>query len=310
MYLLLVRSLVIAILIQLLSLLGSCGYGDAAKAPTETFQSSVSSGLSDTPTRPGSSLPAAQTSPTLSPTSPKMADTTPTLTQLPGSLGMDRAALAALFDALDGENWRKKANWLSEKPIGEWYGVTTNTEGRVVELEFGEWTRRYTLGDNAVYYDEHTGESYVTNGLRGRLPPEIGHLLALQRLVLDGENLIGEIPPELGSLLSLENIDLRNNRLAGTIPPELGNLRNLTNLALSANLLSGEIPAELGNLSRLRYLRLNHNYLSGEVPQEFANLGALAVLELHKTRLVGCIPGELQLRLNARYSNIGNLRYC
>ena len=27
-------------------------------------------------------------------------------------------------------------------------------------------------------------------------------------------------------------------------------------------------------------------------------------------RLVGCIPGELQLRLNARYSNIGNLRYC
>ena len=227
-----------------------------------------------------------------------------------GSIDMDREALVALFDALDGENWRKKINWLSDRPIGEWYGVTTDAKGRVIELEFGEWTRQYALGDNAVYYDDHTGESYVTNELRGKLPPEIGQLFELRRLMLDGESLFGEIPPELGNLLSLEYLNLKNNGLAGTIPVELGSLRNLAELNLAANRLTGEIPAEMGNLARLKYLRLSHNALRGEVPRELIGLEALVVLELHRTRLVGCVPEELRVRLNTRYSNIGSLRFC
>ena len=48
-----------------------------------------------------------------------------------GSVDGDRAALVALYNATDGENWWDKINWLSDKPLGEWYGVITNAQGRV-----------------------------------------------------------------------------------------------------------------------------------------------------------------------------------
>ena len=46
----------------------------------------------------------------------------------------DRAALLALYNAMDGANWRIDWNWLSEKPIRRWHGVTTNGNGRVTAL--------------------------------------------------------------------------------------------------------------------------------------------------------------------------------
>ena len=46
----------------------------------------------------------------------------------------DRAGLVALYNATDGLNWRENTNWLSDAPIGEWHGVTTGPNGRVIEL--------------------------------------------------------------------------------------------------------------------------------------------------------------------------------
>ena len=50
----------------------------------------------------------------------------------------DRAALAALYDATDGPSWLDKTNWLSDLPLDDWYGVTTDDEGRVVALDLSE----------------------------------------------------------------------------------------------------------------------------------------------------------------------------
>ena len=35
----------------------------------------------------------------------------------------DRAALVALYNATDGPNWVDNTNWLTDAPLGEWYGV-------------------------------------------------------------------------------------------------------------------------------------------------------------------------------------------
>ena len=40
----------------------------------------------------------------------------------------DRAALVALYSATDGASWKNSANWLSDAPLDEWYGVTTDFE--------------------------------------------------------------------------------------------------------------------------------------------------------------------------------------
>ena len=50
----------------------------------------------------------------------------------------DRAALVALYNATDGANWYQNQNWLSSAPIGEWYGVVTDSNGRVTELDLYE----------------------------------------------------------------------------------------------------------------------------------------------------------------------------
>ena len=50
-----------------------------------------------------------------------------------GSVASDRAALVALYEATEGANWARDWNWLTERPIGQWYGVTTNSVGRVTK---------------------------------------------------------------------------------------------------------------------------------------------------------------------------------
>ena len=52
-----------------------------------------------------------------------------------GSAETDREALVALYNATDGENWDISDNWLSDAPLGEWDGVTTDDDGRVTELD-------------------------------------------------------------------------------------------------------------------------------------------------------------------------------
>ena len=37
----------------------------------------------------------------------------------------DRAALVALYEATDGPNWVSNEGWLTDAPLGEWYGVDT-----------------------------------------------------------------------------------------------------------------------------------------------------------------------------------------
>ena len=46
----------------------------------------------------------------------------------------DRAVLVELYNATDGANWADNTNWLSDEPMREWHGVTTDDEGRVARL--------------------------------------------------------------------------------------------------------------------------------------------------------------------------------
>ena len=49
----------------------------------------------------------------------------------PDPINPDRAVLVALYEATDGDNWKDNTNWLSDRPLNEWFGVTTNGNGRV-----------------------------------------------------------------------------------------------------------------------------------------------------------------------------------
>ena len=131
------------------------------------------------------------------------------------SVETDRLALTALYNATGGANWSNNTNWLSDEPLGNWHGVTTDADGRVATLDLTE------------------------NRLSGRMPSQLRDLSSLGELRLRNNDLSGPIPPELGSLSRLEWLDLALNRLTGSIPSGLRHLSNLKRLSLSGNQLSG-----------------------------------------------------------------------
>ena len=181
----------------------------------------------------------------------------------------DREVIEALYEATGGVSWTNSTNWKTSAPLGAWYGVTTDTAGRVTRLELGE------------------------NGLTGSLPPALGSLVSLERLSLWENELTGPIPGELGNLANLERLSLGGNDLTGPIPDELGNLANLELLYLWGNELTGPVPAWLGNLTRLRWLLLSTNELTGPIPVELRNLVQLEWLYLWGNQLTGPVPAWL-----------------
>jgi len=200
----------------------------------------------------------------------------------------DREILVRLYEATDGPNWENNTNWLTEAPLRQWHGVTTDADGRVQRLDL------------------------LFNGLHGVVPPEIGGLSNLQHLnlVTDDRGLTGPIPPELGQLRQLRYLALAHNGLVGPIPPEIGNASSLQYLELANNHLTGVIPGELGQLTRLESLSLQLNTLSGELPHALGDLARLRYLGLHRNLLLGPIPASL-LRIDLRRFDFeDNLGLC
>ena len=205
----------------------------------------------------------------------------------------DRAALEAFYDATGGPDWTDSTNWKTDAPLGEWYGVTTDTAGRVQSL---------ALWENALAGPIPPALGSLTNlrtlylggnALSGPIPAPLGNLTNLEVLRLGWNSLIGPIPPELGSLTNLEYLELYSNALTGPIPPELGSLTNLKYLMLGSNPLTGPIPPELGSLTNLRQLFLDWNALAGPIPPELGSLTRLEYLSLGSNALTGPIPPAL-----------------
>ena len=236
----------------------------------------------------------------------------------------DRSPLMDLHGATDGNDWTARGNWGSDAPLGDWYGVEANAEGRVVALRLSE------------------------NGLRGHLPESLGDLAFLAELRVDGNALTGPLP------LSLSRLGLRQLHYVGTmlctlsdeafrewlaaIPSREGEelacneerqdlallyealggpgWRNSTNwltdapletwwgiqvdesgrvsdIQLFSNRLSGRIPSRIGRFPHLRRLRLDANQIRGPIPPELGELTELRRLELNANDLRGAIPREL-----------------
>ena len=85
----------------------------------------------------------------------------------------DRAALAALYNATNGSSWRDDTNWLSNRPLGGWHGVSTDADGRVTKLVL------------------------VSNQLSGPIPSELGNLANLRALSLGNNQFSGCVPVKL-----------------------------------------------------------------------------------------------------------------
>ena len=171
-------------------------------APTATPEAPAATVETILPNQPATPIPAStMLRPTTTPIPSPVATPTPyptpmalpTLTPLPtpdpSLVPSDRDVLVVLYDSTSGDGW------LTDAPLDEWQGVTTDSDGRVTEL------------------------TLAYNDLAGMLPREIGYLTELRTLDLSiNYALVGDLPRALGNLTKLKSLVLQGTSVSGEIP--------------------------------------------------------------------------------------------
>lgn len=202
----------------------------------------------------------------------------------------ERAALDALYEATNGDNWVNNTGWTNDVPgtLCSRYGVSC-ISGRVSALNMQTVLNNLARG----------------NGLSGTLPQELGDLTELRNLTLPHNDLSGPLPEFLGTLEQLRQINLSGNLFTGSIPANLGNLTQLQHLQLGGNKLTGSIPETLADLDALQTLTLTSNQLSGSIPAALGAMPSLINLLLQSNQLTGSLPPELGNLSNLVLFNAG-----
>lgn len=124
----------------------------------------------------------------------------------------ERAALVALYEATQGDHWKKRAGWLG--PPGTecgWEGVRCMPAD--VEQYADEGVVACAQRLNVV-----TDLSLYENNLAGIIPAALADLTHLKELDLMGNNLTGPLPERLGGLSELEELYIADSGLSGPVP--------------------------------------------------------------------------------------------
>ena len=197
----------------------------------------------------------------------------------------ERAALVALYNATDGAHWKNNTNWCSDKPLSEWYGISTDPEtNRVVGLDLSH------------------------NGLNGALPAEMANLRRLNSLFLyETEGFITNLDPifdlpnleelafGIGSQWDEKAIGGNEEQLIQShmmaVPAGIGKLKSLKRLFASG--INADLPEEFFGLENLETLSL-WSFNTGRPLQvgfgKLTNLRALTISSLYEDKVSGVIP--------------------
>jgi Leucine-rich repeat (LRR) protein len=142
----------------------------------------------------------------------------------------------------------------------------TSREARLLSARLGHLTNLKTL--NISCWDD----------VRVNLPAGIGHLVKLERLIINSGNgcfLAVTLPTSIGKLKNLKAL-VMNGALSGDLPKTLASLPNLEELEMSREGLES-VPSLIASLRNLRKLTLDDNDIA-ETPAFITNLKNLKEL--------------------------------
>ena len=236
---------------------------------------------------------------------------------------LERAALIALYNATNGNSWTNKTNWCSEEPLSEWFGISTNMDGRVTGIELGNnnlvGTIPAALSDLSYLRSLRLQDNNISSIASGLLPmPSLTDLClsntpinAFPLLLTKGGNLYNlqvggcnflDIPDEAFDYLSnLTFLSIGGQDIGASqtveIPSAIGTLQSLTELQMHG--YSGDIPSEIYQLTNLISLNLVSPKMTGSISSAIGNLTNLRSLGLaaptseQRNQLTGPLPSEL-----------------
>ncbi|XP_066359706.1 probable LRR receptor-like serine/threonine-protein kinase At1g74360 [Miscanthus floridulus] len=156
------------------------------------------------------------------------------------------------------------------------------------------------------------------NGFDGQIPPGIGVIPGLQKLILGSNNFAREMPFSLMNCTALKYLDISNNGFGGEVQGFFGKLESLTHLILhsnnytdgivssgilrlpklimldlSLNRFFGKLPTEVAIMTSIKYLVLAENNFSGQIPPVYGQIAQLQILDLSYNHLSGGVPADI-----------------
>ena len=226
----------------------------------------------------------------------------------------ERKVLLNFYNALGGPDWIERDFWGSDRPVGQWHGVQTDADGRVVQLMIYDNNLTGELPAAICELERIHTLHFSFNKITGALPDGLGKCRALRNLWVKGNKLTGRLPDSVAMLPVLEYLDVHandlsgplpakwdtpklkifraeDNRISGALPGQLLRQPELEQVFLHNNELTGTIPATLG--ANLKSLLLANNRLSGAIPAELGQLKQLTDPRLNRNQLTGPIPASL-----------------
>ncbi|KAG0528965.1 hypothetical protein BDA96_05G057500 [Sorghum bicolor] len=235
----------------------------------------------------------------------------------------DRLSLLEFKKAISLDPQQALASWNDSTHFCSWEGVRCRTRSnRVTNLDLGNkgLVGQISPSLGNLTFLKHL--SLATIRFSGQIPASLGQLRRLQTLYLSNNTLQGVIPtfgncsnleklwlngnnllggfPDLP--LGLKQLELLYNNLSGTIPPSLANITTLEMLQLSFNNIEGNIPDEFAKFPELQALGASINHLAGSFPQAILNLSTLVSFRIAGNHLSGELPPGLGTSLpNLQY---------
>lgn len=133
----------------------------------------------------------------------------------------DYEALMALYSSTGGANWIQKNGWedgvnkTNCDPCNDWFGISCNTDGRVIgiALEGNQLEGTITDTDKLEELTELESVSLGNNQLSGEIPKLFSSLKNLKTLRLNKNNFSGCFEADLLSLCDIENTDFTENNM-------------------------------------------------------------------------------------------------
>lgn len=169
------------------------------------------------------------------------------------SLDRAREGLMKFYKATDGDHWQNNTNWGSDKPISEWFGVSTWDRPYVRLLQLENNGLKGELPSKGTFALMGPTDQYNLweNQLTGSMPEDWTRNLALWGILVANNQLNGPLPTELFDLPRFGRLEIDNNQFTGTMPAGVAKLMDEKNLlCICGNDFSGDVPEEITNHPR------------------------------------------------------------
>lgn len=178
----------------------------------------------------------------------------------------DRAALMAIYDALNMKEWTEYgafgsyyANWGTDAPMDKWLG-----------LNWTDWDGKGRLWQLELMGTQPNSTGYI--------PEELGNLTALREFAIYPNHKITHLPESIKNLTKLEEIIFLRDDMEHIDISEWTGLAELMNnpdhklwsICFSYTKLHGTIPEWVANLEDKGQFTINDCHFSGQVPEAIA----------------------------------------